>query len=176
MNARPRRQSKGVVTSKMPAKDGTPKASRAAQNQGWYARTYLQSSHWRQTRLEAIERAHHRCERCRRTPDLFHVHHVSYARLWGELPGDLEVLCADCHNRLHGGRGRRGHRSRQNGLVPKDRVSVTLALDRVPRSTADIAVLSGISEQRAGRALRSLRRQGRVKLLESRGMWLEPPS
>lgn len=57
---------------------------------------YLQSAAWQARRQRAIQRAHCCCERCGNTRTL-QVHHKTYERLGYEWPGDLEVLCADCH-------------------------------------------------------------------------------
>lgn len=158
----------------MPGTKPTTTPAAGAARREWYRRTYLNSTHWRTERLRAIERAGHRCERCRATPDLFHVHHLSYERLWRELPGDLQVLCEPCRDRLHGGK-RRSARRRQPGRLARDRKGVLVVIDRTPRATGDLAALAGITEQRAGRALRDLRRQGAVKYSESRGAWWLPP-
>ncbi len=80
---------------------------------------YLASEEWATTRAAALERAGHRCEtvwvwqrvvreegdvvwtedcseRCPETRGL-EVHHRHYRTLGGEAPGDLTVLCHDCH-------------------------------------------------------------------------------
>jgi 5-methylcytosine-specific restriction endonuclease McrA len=63
-------------------------------------RDYLRTFHWRRTRDLTLERAGHRCALCPSTSTLS-VHHRSYARLGYEQPGDLIVLCKDCHDRHH---------------------------------------------------------------------------
>jgi hypothetical protein len=152
-----------------------------AERRKWYADVYLKSSHWRRTRLAAIERAGRRCKRCRDTPPVLHVHHRSYARLWCELPGDLEVLCEDCHRRAHGvsaqgksPKARRGGGAKRRAeRLRRDGTSVLLAIDERPRSTADVATLAGITPERAIRALHVLLAQGKVRHLEARGVWWE---
>lgn len=61
---------------------------------------YLMTNHWKNVRLAAIERAHGRCQLCNRG-DKLHVHHRTYERRGEELPEDLTVLCAPCHEMFH---------------------------------------------------------------------------
>jgi len=68
---------------------------------------YLASPHWRLTRRRAIQRAGHRCQECggywtRERPLRLEVHHLTYARVGKERPGDLAVLCEACHEQAHG--------------------------------------------------------------------------
>lgn len=64
---------------------------------------YLQSAEWQEKRHAALDRADHRCQLCNRSTRL-HVHHRTYERRGHELPGDLIVLCADCHKLFHDNR------------------------------------------------------------------------
>lgn len=61
---------------------------------------YMRSCAWRRVRKAALKRTGGKCERCDSTSRL-HVHHLTYARLGGERPEDLQVLCEPCHNALH---------------------------------------------------------------------------
>lgn len=61
---------------------------------------YLQSPHWKTTRAAAIVRAGGRCQVCNATGTL-HVHHRSYLNKGHEQPGDLTVLCENCHRLFH---------------------------------------------------------------------------
>ena len=61
---------------------------------------YLQSDHWKeQARQEKEDNP--RCSLCNRQTKTLHVHHRTYARLGRELPGDLTVLCDECHRLFH---------------------------------------------------------------------------
>lgn len=63
---------------------------------------YLRSEVWQEKRAAALDRANHACQLCNRTKNL-HVHHRTYERIGGdELPEDLTVLCATCHEHFHG--------------------------------------------------------------------------
>lgn len=64
-----------------------------------YAR-YRQSDHWKEVSAAARARAKNKCQRCGSTKQI-EVHHRTYARLGAELPEDLEVLCRDCHRKVH---------------------------------------------------------------------------
>ena len=62
---------------------------------------YLRSSHWKETRDAALQRAGGRCCVCGGT-DGISVHHRSYERLGAETEDDLVVLCRSCHAIFHG--------------------------------------------------------------------------
>ncbi len=61
---------------------------------------YLASPHWQEVREKELARAKYLCEICHQLGHL-EVHHKSYVNLWDEQPGDLQVVCADCHRKLH---------------------------------------------------------------------------
>lgn len=67
----------------------------------WYRNVYLQSQHWHETRLRALARAHYACQDCGKSNVPLDTHHVTYERLGAEKPGDLRVLCRECHNKRH---------------------------------------------------------------------------
>jgi hypothetical protein len=61
---------------------------------------YLLTPEWRRTRDRALVRASWTCQRCS-SKRFLQVHHRTYERLGAELPNDLEVVCADCHEGEH---------------------------------------------------------------------------
>lgn len=62
---------------------------------------YLRSEHWLKLRAEKLESAGHCCNRCSSVQDL-EVHHLYYSKSWWDCQlADLEVLCADCHEKAH---------------------------------------------------------------------------
>jgi 5-methylcytosine-specific restriction endonuclease McrA len=63
---------------------------------GWY----LGSAFWRERREHILQRANHICERCGRQPAT-EVHHLTYVRVFQELPSDLLALCRQCHAEIH---------------------------------------------------------------------------
>ncbi len=64
-------------------------------------RDYLRSEDWKHVRRLKLEFAGHRCEKCGATDEL-HVHHLTYDRFGHENLTDLQVLCRDCHETVHG--------------------------------------------------------------------------
>lgn len=61
---------------------------------------YLGTAFWRERREHTMRRANHICERCkeRRATE---VHHLTYIRVFNELPTDLVALCRPCHSEIH---------------------------------------------------------------------------
>lgn len=62
--------------------------------------TYINSPEWQERAYQAKIDADYHCQVCYGTKDL-HAHHRTYIRLGHELPSDLTVLCADCHELFH---------------------------------------------------------------------------
>ena len=79
--------------------------------------TYLESREWRAKREWALERAGHACQVCNSRKDL-HVHHRTYDNVGAELPGDLTVLCAQCHELFHNKQGGKPQRKSLGGKPP----------------------------------------------------------
>jgi hypothetical protein len=76
---------------------------------GMNYREYLQSDHWRNMRLVALQRANFHCQVCNADTRL-DVYHRTYERRGHELPDDLTVLCRSCHETFHkNGRLARGN-------------------------------------------------------------------
>jgi 5-methylcytosine-specific restriction endonuclease McrA len=63
---------------------------------------YLRTPEWSYRRREMIKANERRCQRCGNYSPTLEVHHRTYEHLGNELPEDLEVLCADCHQSEHG--------------------------------------------------------------------------
>lgn len=62
--------------------------------------TYIRSSEWKQKAAAAKKRAGNRCQVCnrgRKDGVRLDAHHRTYERLGNERPGDITVLCRDCH-------------------------------------------------------------------------------
>jgi hypothetical protein len=64
---------------------------------------YISSDEWRRIREEFLtcELFEGFCAACGNTPDSFHIHHMTYARLKNEKLEDLIALCGSCHDSLH---------------------------------------------------------------------------
>jgi hypothetical protein len=65
-------------------------------------RTVMGSPGWRRRRARVLRAAGRRCQTPGCTARAVDVHHVTYARLGHERPGDLLAVCEPCHDRLHG--------------------------------------------------------------------------
>lgn len=61
---------------------------------------YLQTPAWQERRSQALRDAGNKCQLCY-SPKHLNVHHKTYERRGHELPGDLIVLCQDCHAKHH---------------------------------------------------------------------------
>ena len=62
---------------------------------------YLQSYEWSEIRRELFENRGEECELCGYGHSL-QIHHLTYARLFNEDPSDLQILCRNCHEKVHG--------------------------------------------------------------------------
>ncbi len=61
---------------------------------------YLSSPYWRGRRGEIMNRARGICEKCE-AATATEVHHLTYLRIFNELPTDLVALCRPCHAAIH---------------------------------------------------------------------------
>lgn len=75
--------------------------------QFWYRRFYLRSRHWREISKLKKEFMKYRCEVCKRrqyNPEWYvtlDVYNLTCAHIWDERLSDLQVLCRQCHERIH---------------------------------------------------------------------------
>ena len=58
---------------------------------------YLSSRCWSNFRKFIFAKRGRKCQRCGATKGEMHVHHLHYRNLGHENPGDVMVLCGDCH-------------------------------------------------------------------------------
>ena len=67
-------------------------------------KNYIASPEWKSLKLDLLQRRGCKCERCaiKKHPTKLHIHHLTYKRLYDELPQDLIILCAICHMKEHG--------------------------------------------------------------------------
>jgi ribosomal protein S14 len=63
---------------------------------------YIKSKEWKQKAEEAKTRAGNRCQGCNRPRSevQLEAHHRTYERIGRERPGDITVLCRDCHQSI----------------------------------------------------------------------------
>jgi len=69
-------------------------------------KTYLKSDKWRKKRLARLWSDNFKCQRCKRSRAT-QVHHKTYARIYNELQTDLMSVCAKCHRKIHGIKGKK---------------------------------------------------------------------
>ncbi len=65
----------------------------------------LRDPRWQRKRLEVMQRAHFRCERCGNPNLTLNVHHQVYrsgAKPWEYADQELECICEACHQLEHG--------------------------------------------------------------------------
>ena len=62
--------------------------------------TYLQTPHWKETRLKKLVEVRCACEACGSWLNL-NVHHKTYKNLGHEKLKNLRVLCEGCHLKIH---------------------------------------------------------------------------
>lgn len=62
----------------------------------------LNNGIWLNLREECLKRDGYVCKKCGSSRNPV-VHHLRYPAIWGEEElTDLETLCEDCHNKIHG--------------------------------------------------------------------------
>lgn len=65
---------------------------------------YIISPEWYNLKIDLLEKRGCKCEKCGKPkkPTQLQIHHLTYERLYNELPEDLLILCAVCHMKEHG--------------------------------------------------------------------------
>jgi hypothetical protein len=64
----------------------------------------LKHPNWQRKRLEILQRADFRCERCQGSESTLHVHHKHYVKgrlAWEYTAAELSALCETCHTDAH---------------------------------------------------------------------------
>lgn len=69
---------------------------------------YLETPHWRSFRRTVFAEqrrrlGQNRCERCPKNGSEFKldVHHLTYERLGNEKVDDVQIICKECHDKIH---------------------------------------------------------------------------
>jgi phage terminase large subunit GpA-like protein len=63
---------------------------------------YLRTQHWQSLRELHFRLFGRQCQQCGAEGIELHLHHRTYERRGREAPGDLVILCKDCHAAVHG--------------------------------------------------------------------------
>jgi 5-methylcytosine-specific restriction endonuclease McrA len=71
-------------------------------NQSKEYKKYISSNEWYQIKIDCITNRGSKCEICLKSTIYLQLHHLTYVRLFNELPQDLQLLCATCHQKVHG--------------------------------------------------------------------------
>jgi predicted metal-binding protein len=64
-------------------------------------RAYIKSDKWKMFRSSILIARGGKCERCGCTKGL-EIHHRTYKNFKNEKPQDVMVVCAECHDKIHG--------------------------------------------------------------------------
>lgn len=83
---------------------------------------YLKSQHWGKLRLKVLEN-HPVCEKCG-SDKILQIHHKTYDRLGDERLSDLQVLCQECHKKVHNKKHEKNKRIRKGKGRKKRRAVV----------------------------------------------------
>lgn len=73
--------------------------------------TAIRSSHWRKLKAVKLKLTRERCEGCGCRPMQPELHHRHYKTLGKEQPGDVLLVCLDCHRKLDQEREAQGKRN-----------------------------------------------------------------
>lgn len=80
-----------------------PVKKRRAINRSWRKdyEKYLLSTKWKEFKAELKRVRSDRCEGCGKIDVPLDGHHLTYERLFNELPQDVLLLCRLCHEKVH---------------------------------------------------------------------------
>lgn len=59
----------------------------------------ISSAQWQSLKRKVIEQRGNRCQRCGRDGASLALHHLHYRTMGNEQPGDVELLCRECHSK-----------------------------------------------------------------------------
>lgn len=96
---------KGKAPAKPHSKKKNWKKKRQFDTDETYER-YINSQEWKVFRKRVLAERGHKCEKCG-SGALLQVHHLHYRSFRHEASGDVQVLCEDCHSKIHGNMGPR---------------------------------------------------------------------
>lgn len=82
---------------------GIPPKKRKKEKKLTYMR-YLNSASWKNFKDELKKQRGNKCEHCGRENVTLDGHHLTYERLFNELPSDVLLLCRPCHKLQHNGK------------------------------------------------------------------------
>jgi hypothetical protein len=103
-----RRLSLRYARGESPARPRKRRCKKNKRGKEWRGRyeAYMRSPEWRIFRDRILTERGRKCERCGSIEGVMHVHHLTYWRLGCERDTDVQVICADCHAKIHPQYGR----------------------------------------------------------------------
>lgn len=78
----------------------TPRIKRTSKKS--YNQYISKSENWKSFRQSIIDTRGRKCEKCGETKGAIDCHHLTYERLFNEIPSDVMLLCRSCHKKEHG--------------------------------------------------------------------------
>lgn len=78
----------------------SPKSQKTKDRRKEY-REYLKSDAWQQKRAMMFGLRGRKCEKCDATDVTLQIHHLTYANIFNEPPEDLQIVCIECHEKIH---------------------------------------------------------------------------
>jgi hypothetical protein len=90
---------KKKVKKKKPKKGGKDKLAKKLRRIKY--KEYLKSKKWRDFKNALLKARGNCCEKCGQVKPL-DAHHMTYKRLFNELPEDILLVCRPCHQKIHG--------------------------------------------------------------------------
>jgi len=83
--------------------------------------SYLESKEWLTIRVELLYTRGCKCEKCKKDfePHKLQIHHITYDRLYNELPSDLLVVCGRCHMEIHNITPNKDLKKKKKAKLPK---------------------------------------------------------
>ncbi|MBF0345719.1 MAG: HNH endonuclease [Nitrospirae bacterium] len=95
---------KTIVTESQPTQniDFTKPHPTEHKNKNYTYYEYLKSPEWKALRLQALQRANFKCQRCASTNNL-QGHHVRYPKVYrNDHIDNIMIVCRQCHEKKHG--------------------------------------------------------------------------
>jgi DNA-directed RNA polymerase subunit RPC12/RpoP len=62
---------------------------------------YINSAAWKAFKSKIKRERGNKCEKCGSDKFILDCHHLTYVRLFNELPDDVQILCRPCHRAHH---------------------------------------------------------------------------
>ena len=93
---------------------------------------YLKSGEWKFLKDRKLKQVNYTCEGCGEKHRVLDLHHRTYERIGMELLSDLQVLCRECHDIVHGNDKSEWHKYLKGeiNIKPKDRLAIDIQFEK----------------------------------------------